>query len=263
MWVIGGMYNMVHLLVGTHDPHETKKQKEQKISNNKQTTLNNINCCESTINKKDSRFSTIFVSMEPSSSFYLNTHHAATDVASAPSSLAVPLPQWVVDFHQFRKSLFLRTVEPIIEYLLGPAQDEQETYVSQDFPNDRRRLGLLPHYVQDINVYRETSMSFATLVMLFTIMTCVLLIFLSCFYHNQKTSPLFASPRRHRLPKLVPPPLPVDGTFSWIKVCFYMSDEEVGKNNCKKGHFIGLSGFMCFHFVSIYLFSIMCYLFLN
>lgn len=70
-------------------------------------------------------------------------------------------------------------------------------------------------------------MSFATLTMLFTTMSCVLIVFLSCFYHNQKTSPLFISPRRHRLPRLVPPPLPVDGTFSWIKVCFYMSDEEV------------------------------------
>lgn len=260
------MYNRLHLLVGTHatlmGQKKTKRAKNQQQQTNN-TEQHQLLRVDSRLIIKKSRFSTIVVSMEPSSSFYLNTHHAATDVASAPSSLAVPLPQWVVDFHQFRKSLFLRTVEPIIEYLLGPAQDEQETYVSQDFPNGRRRLGLLPHYVQDINVYRETSMSFATLVMLFTIMTCVLLIFLSCFYHNQKTSPLFASPRRHRLPKLVPPPLPVDGTFSWIKVCFYMSDEEVGKNNCKKGHWIGLSGFMCFHFVNIYLFSMLRYLFLN
>ena len=85
----------------------------------------------------------------------------------------------------------------------------------------------MPDYVEDVSAFRETSMTFATLVMLFTIMTCVLLVFLSCFYHNQKTSPLFASPRRNRLPKLVPPPLPVEGTFSWIQVCFYMSDEEM------------------------------------
>ena len=70
-------------------------------------------------------------------------------------------------------------------------------------------------------------MSFATLVMLFVTMSAVFVIFLSCFYHNQVTSPLFISPRRHRLPKLVPPPLPVQGYFSWVKVCFYMSDEEI------------------------------------
>ena len=90
----------------------------------------------------------------------------------------------------------------------------------------RRRLSFLPSYVEDIDQYRETSMSFATLAMLFVIMSCMLLVFLSCFYHNQKTSPLFISPRRHRLPKLVPPPLPVDGYFSWVRtvlvyiICF-------------------------------------------
>mmetsp|Transcript_3109 Transcript_3109/g.5787 ORF Transcript_3109/g.5787 Transcript_3109/m.5787 type:complete len:1064 (-) Transcript_3109:263-3454(-) len=165
--------------------------------------------------------------METLSLFYLGTNHSAAEgVAEQNSLLVVALPQWVVDFHQFRKALFLRTVEPVIEYLLGPAE-EQDTVNVILAHDGRRRLGLLPHYVQDMSVFRETSMSFATLVMLFTIMTCVLLIFLSCFYHNQKTAPLFASPRRHRLPKLVPPPLPVDGTFTWIKVCFYMSDEEI------------------------------------
>ena len=82
----------------------------------------------------------------------------------------------------------------------------------------RRRLSFLPSYVEDIDQYRETSMSFATLAMLFVLMSCMLLVFLSCFYHNQKTSPLFISPRRHRLPKLVPPPLPVDGYFSWVRI---------------------------------------------
>jgi len=160
----------------------------------------------------------------------------------------VQLPEWVVNLHNFRKSLFLKTIEPIIVYLLGPVEDEPLIPLSQLHAPDqiftststtstsekiaivedhRRRLGFLPNYVEDASSFRETSMSFATLAMMFTIMTCVLLIFLSCFYHNQKTAPLFASPRRHRLPKLVPPPLPVDGTFSWIKVCFYMSDEEV------------------------------------
>lgn len=94
--------------------------------------------------------------------------------------------------------------------------------------SSRRRLGFLPSYVTDVDeTYRETSLSFATLIMLISTMFMVFLIFLSCFYHNQKTSPLFISPRRHRLPKLVPPALPVDGYLSWVKVCFYLSDEEI------------------------------------
>ena len=97
---------------------------------------------------------------------------------------------------------------------------------------NHRRLGFLPAYIEDVSSYRETSMSFATLVMLFTIMSCLMAVFLSCFYHNQKTSPLFISPRRHRLPKLVPPPLPVDRFFSWIKVILFMSDEEVSATGC-------------------------------
>jgi hypothetical protein len=80
-----------------------------------------------------------------------------------------------------------------------------------------RQLGLLPSYVQEESAYRETSMSFATLIMLFVMMSCILLILMSCFFHNQKSSPFFNSPRRHRLPKLVPPPLPVDGFFSWVR----------------------------------------------
>ena len=90
-----------------------------------------------------------------------------------------------------------------------------------------RRLSFLPPYVEDVSAFRETSMSFATLAMLYVIFTCLLAIFMSCFYHNQKTSPLFISPRRHRLPKLVPPPLPVDGFTSWVKICFFLSDEEI------------------------------------
>lgn len=171
-------------------------------------------------------------------------------------------PDWMIQFVEFRKRLFLRTVEPIIVTMLGPVVDENEeqpslgettygnlstmteamegvdyfdhhtnvssaignsnrsswsfNYVTRQEMNMHRRLSFLPSYVEDINQYRETSMSFATLAMLFVLMSCMLLVFLSCFYHNQKTSPLFISPRRHRLPKLVPPPLPVDGYFSWV-----------------------------------------------
>jgi hypothetical protein len=142
------------------------------------------------------------------------------------------IPQWVIDVHEYRKKVFLMVVEPVIVALLGPVEEENDAYDSSldcqgCADEEHRRLGFLPNYVEDVSSFHETSMSFATLCMLFVIMTCTMLIFASCFYHNQKTSPLFISPRRHRLPKLVPPPLPVDGAFSWVKVCFFLSDEEV------------------------------------
>jgi hypothetical protein len=99
--------------------------------------------------------------------------------------------------------------------------------VSASVDQDHRRLGFLPAYVENATYYGETSMSFASFFMLFFMLGLLMLVFLSCFFHNQKTSPLFISPRRHRLPKLVPPPLPVDSFFSWIKVMLFMADEEV------------------------------------
>jgi hypothetical protein len=144
-------------------------------------------------------------------------------------------PAWMVEFVNFRKRLFMQTVEPIIVALLGPVSSEDETILG--FPDSstmdirhngtkwhidgqHRRLSFefdfIPNYVEDPYSYRETSMSFATLVMLIMLMSCTLVIFLACFYHSQKTSPLFISPRRHRLPRLVPPPLPVDGYFDWV-----------------------------------------------
>lgn len=163
-------------------------------------------------------------------------------------------PQWMINVMEFRQTLFLKTVEPIIVILFGPVdpalpfshkyKQAQKIYsLSEDIPHmepyresnkefvshlqmndhsDHRRLGYLPDFVEnklsDASYFQETSMSFATFTMLFFIMSCILLVFLNCFYHNQKTSPLFSSPRRHRLPKLVPPPLPVDGFFSWVRV---------------------------------------------
>ena len=130
------------------------------------------------------------------------------------SSEAFVPPSWMVDFVEFRKRLFLQTVEPIIVTLLGPVEEENTESI---YDENHRRLGFMPDYVEDASYLRETSMSFATLMMLFVIMCLSMLIFLSCFYHNQKTSPLFISPRRHRLPKLVPPPLPIDGYFDWVR----------------------------------------------
>ena len=155
---------------------------------------------------------------------------------------AISVPQWVIDLHDFRKRLFLRTIEPIIEFLLGPAahNNNHHNNYSTDYDGydatiltnttvdeQHRRLSFLPSYVEDVSYLRANSMTFATLMMLLFIMFIISMVFLSCFYHNQKTAPLFVSPRRHRLPKLVPPPLPVDGPFSWVKVCLFISDEEV------------------------------------
>lgn len=171
----------------------------------------------------------------------------------------IEIPQWMIDAHHFRKRLFLRTVEPIIVFLFGPAIGRNNDYDaiiidddvnsttsnndhyyyynnatsdSESFSSasNHRRLSFLPSWVENPNYssnHTSMTMTFATLTMMYIIMSVILLVFLSCFYHNQKTSPLFVSPRRHRLPKLVPPPLPVDGALSWMKVCLLMSDEEV------------------------------------
>ena len=152
-----------------------------------------------------------------------------------PGANATEAPQWMHNFVDFRQRLFLQTIEPIIVSLLGPCKEEGDDYTAAstyhydtlEESQYHRRLNFMPSYVSDLKAYKETNMSFATLVMLFITQTACFLVFLSCFYHNQKTSPFFISPRRHRLPKLVPPPLPVDGFFSWVKVCFFLSDEEI------------------------------------
>ena len=153
---------------------------------------------------------------------------------AAAIQTAVQVPQWLIDLHRMRQDLFLRIVEPVIVFILGPGrgdEDEHEVMHHSPFASDHRDVdsshrrllaGFLPDYVEDVSSFRETSMSFATLTMLFIIMTCLATVFLSCFYHNQKTSPLFISPRRHRLPKLVPPPLPVDSMLSWVSACGYL-----------------------------------------
>ena len=181
----------------------------------------------------------------------MNNVSSSSSSSSNTSSVYVPTaPTWMVEFMAFRQRLFLQTVEPIIIQILGPIEDDNETGTSwastasatmehetssifgeNDNDNNNyyehellynnktmhRRLGFLPEYIENASSSRfETSMSFATLITLFGTMSCLLLIFLSCFYHNQKTSPLFISPRRHRLPKLVPPPLPVEGYFDWV-----------------------------------------------
>lgn len=148
------------------------------------------------------------------------------------------VPLWMHRLAQVRKTLFLQTVEPIIVALLGPVDESDNApydYVHNSYyraalvvdplasgelvqSESHRRLGFLPNYVANVKAFKETSMSFATLFFLFGSLSFVFLIFLSCFYHNQKTSPLFISPRRHRLPKLVPPPLPVEGVSNSLEM---------------------------------------------
>jgi hypothetical protein len=55
-----------------------------------------------------------------------------------------------------------------------------------DHIHQHRKLGFLPGYVENAASFHETSMTFATLITLFVTMATILLIFLSCFYHNQK-----------------------------------------------------------------------------
>ena len=145
-------------------------------------------------------------------------------------------PQWMFDLIEFRKNIVVEYIEPHFVWLGQSFKFGEELRLSGRLPaglttvRHGRQLGILPSYVTDVDVNSfkmDTSLSFATLIMLIVTMFMVFLIFLSCFYHNQKTSPLFISPRRHRLPKLVPPALPVDGYLSWVKVCFLLSDEEI------------------------------------
>lgn len=165
----------------------------------------------------------------------------SNETASPSLSYVPTTPEWMVEFIAFRQRLFLKIVEPIIVMILPyeddiigdskPLKDSATDFSGENYEHRNetmhRRLGFLPDYVENASSVRETSMSFSTLITLFVTMSCILLIFLSCFYHNQKTSPLFISPRRHRLPKLVPPPLPVEGYFDWVKICFYLSDQEI------------------------------------
>ena len=159
----------------------------------------------------------------------------ATVMGSNSTAISIRIPQWITAVHRWRLRMFLKIIEPVIVTLLGPVDEGHE--FAQDFSMeyapptlvDHRRLSILPNYVEDVDAFRETSMSFATLAMLFLIMTCTCLIFLSCFYHNQKTSPLFISPRRHRLPNLVPPPLPVEGPFSWVSTNYRCSNRNILK----------------------------------
>lgn len=170
------------------------------------------------------------LSLSNASPVVANVFLSTENDSSSAEAYEPSAPQWMVEFIAFRQRLFLRTVEPIIVKILGPVEEDEDWIDTSasgfsngyEYNNEtlHRRLGFLPEYVENASAYRETSMSFATLITLFVSMFCLMVVFLSCFYHNQKTSPLFISPRRHRLPKLVPPPLPIDGYFDWVSGLF-------------------------------------------
>ena len=166
--------------------------------------------------------------------FVVGSGSGNSTLAAPTTTTMIDIPQWMIDAHSFRQQLFLRTIEPIIVLLLGPVVVDNDTNDrAAAIDSSHRRWSFLPSWVENPNYssnHTSMTMTFATLTMMYIIMSVILLVFLSCFYHNQKTSPLFVSPRRHRLPKLVPPPLPVDGAFSWMKVCLLLSDEEVSFN---------------------------------
>ena len=59
-----------------------------------------------------------------SSSSWSNSNITSGYLYDASSKQA---PQWMIDFMAFRKRLFLRTVEPVIVFLLGPGEETSGT----------------------------------------------------------------------------------------------------------------------------------------
>jgi hypothetical protein len=82
-------------------------------------------------------------------------------------------------------------------------------------------------YLTTVDTAQEKSMSLSTFFSLLFFSAGFVIMFLACFVHSQRTSPLFSAPRRHRLPHLVPPPLPVKSLLSWSRVAFFIDDEEI------------------------------------
>ena len=158
---------------------------------------------------------------------------------------------------KLRQELFLSLVEPVIQFILGTldttipkiykstnfilnksllsktrefassnATDEEISHAKKlsyipDYIHNMSLINvtaLVPDYVGNVPNAREISTSFATLAALFLWMSCMMFIFPNCLHHNQKTSTLFISPRRHRIPKLIPPTLPIDGFLNELKL---------------------------------------------
>ena len=95
--------------------------------------------------------------------------------------------------------------------------------------SSRRGLASYPSYLEATSTQLDTKMNIVSFFFLAIIALVMIGTFVSCFMHSLLTSPLFTSARRHRLPLLVPPPLPTQTFLGWAKACFYMSDEEIAR----------------------------------
>lgn len=178
------------------------------------------------------------------------------EVDADPFSSAVVYWCEVLTSYHFR--LFGAIVTPLIT-LIQRAADDASSYVSSDVsdvsdvsgsdyngdllassanpknPNlidpsevtEERRLASYPSYLEATSTQLDTKMTIASFFFLAVIAFVMIGTFVSCFMHSLLTSPLFTSARRHRLPLLVPPPLPTRTFLGWAKACFYMSDEEI------------------------------------
>ncbi|GMI08684.1 hypothetical protein TrLO_g12663 [Triparma laevis f. longispina] len=141
--------------------------------------------------------------------------------------------------------LFTRSVGPVIDAGLDYTCDRwfdcdeeiEPTQLFHDAVNTsalnsssvlpNRRLLFSPSWLSSTSTQLETTMTLASFVSLLFLSLLLYITFLSCFQHSLLTSPMFNSTRRHRLPNLVPVPLPRNSFTGWIKICFYMSDEEI------------------------------------
>ena len=67
-------------------------------------------------------------------------------MTSEEAAAFVP-PTWMVEFVEFRRRLFLRTVEPIIVTLVGPVEEERNstTALALHVDESHRRLNFLPN----------------------------------------------------------------------------------------------------------------------
>ena len=96
--------------------------------------------------------------------------------------------EWAIYLDNSRREWFLTLIEPLVQCILGPLQSDEmgaavHTVEQQEGPYDgenillfsendesehiHRRLSFLPEYVRNVKIYQETSMSFATLFVLF------------------------------------------------------------------------------------------------
>ena len=132
--------------------------------------------------------------MDTASSLWTNATMSSSEVVVMEIDVdsLFQVPRWMVAVVDFRKEIFQYYLEPAIVTLLGPLEGEESkkenifhslTLQHPDadeyaLNHTHRRLGFLPSYVSNVKAFKETSMSFATLMMLFVTMFTIFLIFL-------------------------------------------------------------------------------------